>query len=46
MTKNNFDKDGFLIIKKAISKELAEFCFDYINLKRKGAGHSQPPFLC
>ena len=37
MTKNNFDKDGFLIIKKAISKELADFCFDYINLKRKVA---------
>jgi len=35
MTKNNFETDGYAFIKNAISKDLAKFCFDYINLKRK-----------
>ena len=35
MSKNNFKSDGFQFIKGAISKEMAKFCFDYINLKRK-----------
>jgi hypothetical protein len=34
-----FNKSGFQIIKKAISLELANFCFDYFNLKRKVAKH-------
>lgn len=34
MTKKKFEDQGFLIIKEAISKDLAKFCFDYINLKK------------
>ena len=37
MVKNKFNTDGFLLIKNALSKELAKFCFDYINLKREVA---------
>jgi putative sterol carrier protein len=35
MSKNNFNKNGYAVIRNAISKDLAKFCFDYINLKRK-----------
>jgi hypothetical protein len=34
-----FKKDKFTIVKKAISKELAKFCFDYFILKRTVATH-------
>lgn len=34
-----FKKNKFTIVKKAISKELANFCFDYIMLKRTVATH-------
>jgi hypothetical protein len=37
MKKNKFNKESFLVIKNAISKDLAEFCFNYINLKRNVA---------
>lgn len=30
----NFNKDKYIIIKKAISKELAVFCYNYFKLKR------------
>jgi len=30
----NFNKDNYLIIKKAIPKELAVFCYNYFKLKR------------
>ena len=30
----NFNKNNYIIIKKAISKELAVFCFNYFKLKR------------
>jgi len=30
----NFNKDNYVIIKKAISKELAVFCYNYFKLKR------------
>jgi len=33
----NFNKDRYIIIKNAISKELASFCYDYFLLKRKVA---------
>ena len=28
-----FKKNGFVVIKKAISKELADFCFEYLKIK-------------
>jgi len=31
----NFKKDKYIIIKKAISKDLAKFCYDYFLMKRK-----------
>jgi hypothetical protein len=34
-----FKKNKFTIVKKAISKELAKFCFDYFILKRTVATH-------
>jgi hypothetical protein len=34
-----FKKDKFSIAKKAISKELANFCYDYFLLKRMVAGY-------
>jgi hypothetical protein len=34
-----FNKNGFQIIKKAISLELANFCFNYFLLKREVAKH-------
>jgi hypothetical protein len=33
----NFKKDKYIIIKKAISKDLAKFCYDYFLMKRKVA---------
>jgi hypothetical protein len=33
----NFKKNKYTVIKKAISKELAEFCYDYFLLKRNVA---------
>ena len=32
-----FKKDKYAFIKRAISKELAEFCYDYFLTKRKAA---------
>lgn len=34
-----FKKDKFTVVKKAISKELAKFCFDYFILKRTVSKH-------
>ncbi len=34
---NTFKKNNFLVVKKAIPKDLAEFCFHYILLKREVA---------
>ena len=31
---NNFSKNNYIVIKNAISKELALFCYDYFKLKR------------
>jgi hypothetical protein len=31
----NFKKDKYIVIKKAISKELANFCYNYFIIKRK-----------
>ena len=33
----NFKKNKYIIIKKAISEELAEFCYDYFIIKRQVA---------
>jgi hypothetical protein len=33
----NFKKDRYIVIKNAITKELANFCYDYFLLKRKVA---------
>jgi len=33
----NFKKDRYIVIKNAITKELASFCYDYFLLKRKVA---------
>jgi hypothetical protein len=30
----NFNKNNYIVIKKAISEELASFCYDYLKLKR------------
>ena len=30
----NFKKDRYTVIKNAITKELANFCYDYFILKR------------
>jgi hypothetical protein len=35
--KMNFKKNKYIIIKKAISEELAEFCYDYFIIKRQVA---------
>jgi len=35
LTKDFFKKNGYLVIKKALSPELSEFCFKYLQLKRK-----------
>ncbi len=31
----SFDKDKYLVIKQAVSKEIAELCSEYLKLKRK-----------
>ena len=33
----NFKKDKYIVIKKAVSKELIEFCYNYFIMKRKVA---------
>lgn len=35
MTKFNFKKDKFTVIKSAISKELAEFCYNYFLMQKQ-----------
>jgi hypothetical protein len=34
-----FKKNNFVVIKKAISKELADFCFEYLKIKANVAKH-------
>lgn len=37
MALNQFHKNNYIVIKNAISKELADFCYDYFLLKRQVA---------
>ena len=37
----SFKKDKYAVVKKAISNELASFCFAYFSNKRKVAKHLQ-----
>lgn len=34
---NNFKEKGFIVLKKIISKEIADFCFQYLLLKKQVA---------
>tara|TARA_R110000787_G_scaffold101972_1_gene207730 strand:+ start:2976 stop:3596 length:621 start_codon:yes stop_codon:yes gene_type:complete len=35
LSKNSFDINGYAVIEKAINSEICNFCFEYLNLKKK-----------